>query len=171
MFHWGWFLVAAIQYICTARFYFFYKRKRILAPARLVVIANHIPSLKPAMFFAQEYTNRLFELCVFLTPFIIHDPQFTQCAADCSSVVVAGFGLSSGTYREIVSSYDAHYYMAAGIDYHELFLSSGAWYIEPGVAYYPTYRVSQIYLILRALLFISSWLSVWTCVGLCGGLP
>lgn len=54
---------------------------------------------------------------------------------------MAGFGLSSGTYRELDSSYDAHYYMAAGIDYHELFLSSGTWYIEPGVAYYPEYRV------------------------------
>lgn len=63
-------------------------------------------------------------------------------AVSCTSVTVSGVGLSSGTYTEVTSSYDAHYEMATGIDLHELYLYSGTWYIEPDIAGYPRYRVS-----------------------------
>ncbi|CBN76522.1 expressed unknown protein [Ectocarpus siliculosus] len=55
----------------------------------------------------------------------------------CTSVTVSGVGLSSGTYRELSST---SYYYAAGVDYHELYLSDGAWYIIPAIADYPRYR-------------------------------
>ncbi|CAN0213403.1 unnamed protein product, partial [Hapterophycus canaliculatus] len=61
----------------------------------------------------------------------------TCSPAGCTSVTVSGAGLSSGTYRGLSST---SYYMAAGMDYHELYYSSGAWYIEPYVASYPMYR-------------------------------
>lgn len=55
-------------------------------------------------------------------------------------MTVSGVGLSSGTYREISST---SYYYAAGTDYHELYLSDGAWFIVPALADYPRYRVSN----------------------------
>ncbi|CAM9799198.1 unnamed protein product [Ectocarpus fasciculatus] len=72
------------------------------------------------------------------------------CAADtvnttastCTSIAISGVGDFSGTYREIAgtSSYDELYYMAAGVDYYYVYLSDGAWNIEPNVVDYPRYR-------------------------------
>ncbi|CAB1101672.1 unnamed protein product [Ectocarpus sp. CCAP 1310/34] len=60
----------------------------------------------------------------------------------CTSVTISNFGEFSGTYREIAgtSSYDELYYMAAGSEYYYVYLSGGAWYIQPNVVDYPKYR-------------------------------
>lgn len=66
------------------------------------------------------------------------------CPATCAYITISDFGLFSGTYKEVAGSvYDAFYYMAGGIDYYELYKYNGAWKLEPGIASYPSYRVSE----------------------------
>lgn len=65
------------------------------------------------------------------------------CAATCTSITISDLGLYSGTYRAIESVYDeAHYYMAGGVDFYELYKYDGEWNLESAVAQYPRYRVS-----------------------------
>ncbi|CAM9831552.1 unnamed protein product [Ectocarpus sp. 12 AP-2014] len=63
-------------------------------------------------------------------------------SSTCTSITISNFGEFSGTYREIAgtSSYDELFYMAAGSEYYYVYLSGGAWFIQPNVVDYPKYR-------------------------------
>ena len=60
-------------------------------------------------------------------------------------MTVSGVGGLSGTYRQIgLSSYDASYYMADGLDYCYLYLYDGTWEIVPNIESYPQYQVGRL---------------------------
>lgn len=63
--------------------------------------------------------------------------------ATCTSVTITDFGDFSGTYDEVVDTFeDASFSMDAGLDTYTLYLDDGEWTLAPDEAYYPRYRVS-----------------------------